>query len=82
MNIFVKKLSYKTNEADLQAAFERFGTVTSCNIVMDERAKRSKGFGFVEMLDDKEADKAIATLNLSKLHGNKIVVKETKIKKN
>lgn len=81
MNIFIKKLNYETTAADLKAAFEKFGTVANCNIVMDEAAKRSKGFGFVEMPDDKEAISAIATLNNSKLDGRAIAVKETTIKK-
>ena len=57
MNIFIKKLSYDTTEATLRAAFEAFGKVTNCNIVMDKVANCSKGFGFVEMPDDKKAAK-------------------------
>lgn len=78
MNIFIKKLSYDTTEATLRATFEKFGTVENCNIVMDEVAKRSKGFGFVEMLNDEEANKAISALHNSKLDGRKIVAKQTK----
>lgn len=81
MNIFIKKLSYDTKEADLRAAFEKYGTVVNCNIVMDTIAKRSKGFGFVEMSDDGEATKAISALDKSKLDGRVIAVKETEIKK-
>lgn len=80
MNIFIKKLSYNTTEATLQTAFEKFGTVTNCNIVMDNVAKRSKGFGFVEMPNDKEGNAAIAALHKSKLDNRTIMVKETKPK--
>lgn len=80
MNIFIKRLSYETKEPALRAAFEKFGTVANCNIVMDTVALRSKGFGFVEMPNDKEATKAIAALNNSKLEGRAIAVKEMKPK--
>ena len=78
MNIFIKKLDYTTTEATLREAFEKFGTVVNCNIVMDEVARRSKGFGFVEMSDDTEANNAISALNNSKIDGRAIAVKETK----
>jgi len=81
MNIFIKKLSYDTTEATLRAAFEPFGKVKSCNIVMDVAAGRSKGFGFVEMPDKKKAAKAIAALHKSKLEGKTIMVKESKSKR-
>lgn len=80
MNIFIKKLSYKTTEERLRATFEKFGTVVNCNIVMDEVAKRSKGFGFVEMSDETEANRAISVLHGSRLDGREIMVKETKPK--
>jgi RNA recognition motif-containing protein len=81
MNIFIKKLSYGTTEAILQEAFEKFGKVDSCNIVMDKVTKKSKGFGFVEMPHEKEAIKAIASLHNSKLDGHGIMVKESKSEK-
>jgi RNA recognition motif-containing protein len=80
MNIFIKKLSYDIKTADLQAAFEKFGTVENCNIVMDTVTKKSKGFGFVEMPNDAEANAAISGLNNSKLDGRAIAVKEAKPK--
>ena len=79
MNIFIKKLSYDATEDTLRATFEKFGTVVNCNIVMDTVAKRSKGFGFVEMSDN-EANNAIAALHKSKLDGRTIMVKEAKPK--
>ena len=76
MNIFVAKLNYDTREEDLRAAFEQFGEVTSCTIVFDKMANRSKGFGFVEMASDEEGRNAIRELNDSELDGRTIVVKE------
>ena len=80
MNIFIKKLSYDTTESTLRTAFEKFGTVANCNIVMDTVARKSKGFGFVEMLDDTEANAAILALNNSKLDGRAITAKEVQPK--
>jgi RNA recognition motif-containing protein len=77
MNIFIKKLNYDTKEATLRAAFEKFGTVDNCNIVMDKITRKSKGFGFVEMSDNEAANKAIAALHNSKLDGRAIAVKAT-----
>lgn len=77
MNIFVAKLNYGTTEADVRAAFENFGAVDSVKIIIDRETGRSKGFGFVEMADDSEANNAISNLNDSQLDGNNIVVKES-----
>jgi len=76
MNIFVAKLNYDTIEDDLRAAFEQFGEVSSCSIAHDKMTGRSKGFGFVEMDNDEEADKAIDALNETELDGRTIVVKK------
>lgn len=78
MNIFVAQLSYGTEEDNLRDAFEAHGEVSSVKIVMDRTTGRSKGFGFVEMPDDNEANSAIASLNDSELDGRKIVVKEAR----
>lgn len=75
MNIFVAKLNFKTRKEDLEAAFAQFGQVTSCKIVRDKETGRSKGYGFVEMPDDAEANNAIASLNEKELDGRPIVVK-------
>ena len=74
MNIFVAKLSFDTDEQGLREAFEDFGAVDSCKIIMDKFTGRSKGFGFVEMGDD-EGKAAIADLDGSSLDGRDIVVK-------
>ena len=76
MNIFVAKLNYDTIEDDLRAAFEQFGEVSSCSIAHDKMTGRSKGFGFVEMDNDEEAEKAIDALNETDLDGRTIVVKK------
>lgn len=78
MNIFVAKLNYDTQEADLQDAFEEFGQVDSAKIIMDKFTGRSKGFGFVEMPNDDEARDAIRNLNDQELDGRTIVVKEAR----
>ncbi len=75
MNIFVARLNFKTRREDLEAAFAQFGQVTSAKIVKDRDTGRSKGFGFVEMANDEEANKAIAALNETELDGRTIVVK-------
>ena len=75
MNIFVAKLNFKTKKEELEAAFAQYGQVTSCKIVRDKETGRSKGFGFVEMPDDAQANAAIAALNEKEFDGRVIVVK-------
>jgi RNA recognition motif-containing protein len=75
MNIFVARLNFKTSSEELGAAFAKFGEVSSAKIVKDRDTGRSKGFGFVEMPNDAEAQQAIATLNETELDGRTIVVK-------
>lgn len=75
MNIFVARLNFKTRSEELQNAFARFGQVSSAKIVKDRDTGRSKGFGFVEMPNDDEANQAIAALNETELDGRTIVVK-------
>ncbi len=76
MNIFVAKMDYSLQEADLRDAFEEFGEVSSVKIIMDRETGRSKGFGFVEMPSDEEARAAIKQLDGRELIGRPIVVKE------
>jgi len=76
MNIFVAKLSYGTTVEELTEVFERFGDLDSVKIIMDRETGRSKGFGFVEMPNDEEAQAAIDELNDSELDGRQIVVKK------
>ncbi len=76
MNIFVAKLNYDTSEDTLRDTFEQFGEVDSAKIIFDRERGRSKGFGFVEMPNDDEANAAISQLNDTELDGRTIVVKE------
>lgn len=75
MNIFVAKLNFKTRKEDLEAAFSKFGQVTSAKIIRDKDTGRSKGFGFVEMATEEEGRGAINGLNETELDGRTIVVK-------
>ncbi|NBA85907.1 RNA-binding protein [Emticicia sp. CRIBPO] len=75
MNIFVAKLNYDTQDDTLLAAFEEFGTVDSAKIIYDKFTDRSKGFGFVEMPNEAEANAAIRALNETEIDGRTIVVK-------
>lgn len=75
MNIFVAKLNFKTQKEDLEKAFSPYGQVVSAKVITDRDTGRSKGFGFVEMPNDDEANKAIAALNETELDGRTIVVK-------
>lgn len=74
MKIYVGGLSYNAKESDLREVFERFGEVNSVTMIMDKMSKRSKGFGFVEMPNNHEAQEAIDELNNSELDGRTITV--------
>lgn len=76
MNIFVAKLNFSTSSEALREAFEQFGEVTSANVITDRETGRSKGFGFVEMLNDGEGSAAISALDGSDFDGNTIAVKK------
>lgn len=76
MNMYVGNLSFSVTEDDLKAVFSEFGEVVSVNIIKDKYSGKSKGFGFVEMPDNSEADKAIKSLNGSNLQGRDIKVNQ------
>ncbi|MBS0011246.1 MAG: RNA-binding protein [Bacteroidales bacterium] len=78
MNIYVGNLDLKVNEDDLQKVFEEYGTVSSAKIIVDKFSGRSKGFGFVEMDNDSEANAAIKDLNGSVMENREIVVNEAR----
>lgn len=61
--IYVGNLTYTAREDDVRELFEKFGEIESVKLIMDNMTGRPKGFGFVEMTSDEEADKAIAALN-------------------
>lgn len=80
MNIYVGNLSWNLKDADLSNLFSQHGEVTSAKIVNDKFTGRSKGFGFVEMPNDEQANAAIAALNGTELDGRNIVVNESRPK--
>lgn len=73
-NIYVGNISFQTSDADLEQLFGEFGRVDRANVVMDRQTGRSRGFGFVEMPDDAEAQKAIAELNGKEVEGRTLTV--------
>ncbi len=78
MNVYVGNLPYSTSSDDLRATFEEFGEVTSANVISDRDSGRSKGFGFVEMSDDAQAQEAIDKLNGTEMDGRTITVNEAR----
>lgn len=76
--IYVGNLSYKMDEESLKEVFVKIGEVQSVKIITDAATGRSKGFGFVEMTSDEDADKAIASLNGTSLQERTITVSEAR----
>jgi len=76
--LFVGGLSFKTTEEGLAEAFGKAGQVISAVVITDRMTHRSKGFGFVEMTNDDEADAAIAMYNNQELDGRRVVVNEAR----
>lgn len=74
MNIYVAHLSWDTTGDSLQNLFSQYGEVTSARIVTDRETGRSRGFGFVDMTNDEEGQKAIDTLNETEFEGRTINV--------
>ena len=74
MNIYVGNLPYTVRDEELRATFEAYGTVSAAEVIFDKRTRRSRGYGFVEMLDDAEGQRAIAALNGKELHGRELRV--------
>ncbi len=81
MNIYVGNLPYTATEDQLRAAFADFGEVASANVIMDRISGQSKGFGFVEMPSDSEAEEAINALNESAFNGRNITVNQARPRK-
>lgn len=77
MNIFVGSLPFSLGEADLRESFEAYGPVDSVKIITDKFTGRSKGFGFVEMPNEEEGQKAIDELNGATVQGRAIVVNKS-----
>jgi len=72
--LFVGGISYTVTSSQLEEIFSKFGKIVSCDVITDKYTGQSKGFGFVEMENDEEADEAIKKLNDTDLEGRKIAV--------
>jgi len=82
MNIYVGNLSYDTGSEELREAFAQHGQVDDARVIEDKYTQRSRGFGFVEMASDSDAQKAIADLNGTDLQGRTITVNEARAREN
>lgn len=80
MNIYVGNLPYSVTDADLRETFAQFGDVSSVQLISDRFTGESKGFGFVEMANNSQADAAIKGLNGSAMKGRNITVNQAKPK--
>jgi cold-inducible RNA-binding protein len=76
--LYVGNLPYETNEDDLQALFAQAGAVESVNVMRDRETGRARGFAFVEMVSDEEAQNAINTLNEQPFGGRRLTVNEAR----
>jgi RNA recognition motif-containing protein len=76
--LYVGQLSYETTNSELQDLFTPHGTVLSAQVIMDRETNRSKGFGFVEMNNDQEAQAGIAALNGQTVNGRALTVSEAR----
>ena len=73
-NLFVSSIAYKTTEDDLKALFEQVGEVASAKIIMDRESGRSKGFGFVEFVNEEDNQKAVDQFNGKEVDGRELNV--------
>jgi len=80
MNIYVGNLSYSVTDEDLRETFSHFGEVSQVNLIKDKFTGESKGFGFVEMNNNAQADAAIKGLNGTDLKGRNVTVNQAKPK--
>ena len=78
MNIYCGNLSYNSADEDLDTLFKEYGEVASAKVIRDRETDRSRGFGFVEMESDDEAQNAIDALNGQEFMGRKLVVNESR----
>lgn len=79
-NVFVGNMSFQTTESDLSSLFEPFGEISRVQVMTDRDTGRSRGFAFVEMVDDEAAAKAIAALNGKEVDGRALNVNEARPK--
>ena len=78
MNIYVGNLSWSVNDDELRNLFSEFGEISTANVIMDKFSGRSKGFGFVEMPNDGDAESAIDALNEKEVDGRNLRVNQAK----
>ena len=78
MNIYVGNLSYSISESELRDAFAAYGEVSSVRVLMDRETGRSRGFGFVEMPNQNEAETAVAEINGKEVGGRPLRVNEAR----
>ena len=78
MKLYVGNMSYSTTQDSLRDAFSKAGSVVSATVMMEKSTNRPRGFGFVEMGSDEEAQKAIEMWNGVELDGRKLIVNEAK----
>lgn len=80
MNMYVSNLSFQTRDEDLKNLFAEFGVVSSAKVINDRETGRSRGFGFVDMASDDEANKAMTALNNKEIDGRAMSVSVAKEK--
>lgn len=76
--LYVGGLPYRTTDSELQETFAAHGTVVSAKVITDRETGQSRGFGFVEMSSDDEAQAAVSAMNGTEMEGRKIVVNEAR----
>ena len=81
MNMYVSNLGFHISEGDLRKLFEEFGAVSSAKVIIDRETGKSRGFGFVEMASNTDADKAISSLNGKEIEGRFLSVTIAREKK-
>ena len=78
MNIYVGNLPFEVTDEELEEQFTEYGSVTSAKVIIDRFSGRSRGFGFVEMSDNSEAETAIQNLNAKDFKGRPLTVNEAR----
>lgn len=78
MKLYVGNLPFSTTNQDLNDIFGEIGSVESCNVIEDRETGRSRGFGFVEMANKEDGERAIAELNGKEINGRELKVNEAK----
>jgi RNA recognition motif-containing protein len=82
MNMYVSNLGFHTTDDDLRKLFESFGNVSSAKVIMDRTTGKNRGFGFVEMASDEEANQAMDKLNGKEMEGRRISISVAKERTN